>query len=82
VKRLPPAELRVEGDTYVLRFGEGKELLFAVWRRGGTESTEVPCPKGLCRIIERDGESRTVEVKESRLEVEVSEKPRYIVPEP
>lgn len=82
VKGLPPAELRVEGDTYVLRFGEGKELLFAVWRRGGTESTEVPCPKGLCRIIERDGESRTVEVKESRLEVEVSEKPRYIVPEP
>jgi hypothetical protein len=77
---LPPAELRIAGDTYVLRFGEGKAPLFAVWRLGGAESMEIPCSKGLCRIIERDGESRTVEVKESVLEIEVSEKPRYIVP--
>jgi hypothetical protein len=82
VGELPPAELRVEGDTYVLRFGEGKAPLFAVWRRGGAESMEIPCSKGVCRIIERDGGSRTVEVKESGLEIEVSEKPRYIVPEP
>ena len=41
---------------------------------------EIPLSKGLCRIIERDGGSRTVEVKESGLEIEVSEKPQYIVP--
>lgn len=79
---LPPAELGIDGATYVLRFGEGKAPLFAVWRLGGAESTEIPCPKGPCRIIERDGESRTVEVKEPVLEIEVSEKPRYIAPGP
>jgi hypothetical protein len=77
---LPPAELQIDGDTYVLRFEKGKEPLLAVWRRGGAELTEIPCSKGLCRIVERDGESRTAEVKEPALEIEVSEKPRYIVP--
>jgi len=77
---LPPAELRINGGTYILRFGQGKVALFAVWRLGGSESVEIPYPKGLCRIIERDGESRTVEVKESALEIEASEKPRYIAP--
>jgi hypothetical protein len=55
-------------------------MSFAVWRSGGAQSTELPCSKGRCRIVERDGESRTVEVKECGLEVEASEKPRYILP--
>jgi Cellulase (glycosyl hydrolase family 5) len=76
---LAPAELRVEGGTYIARFGEGERPLLAVWRLGGAESTQIPYPDGPCRIIERDGESRAVEVKESTLEIEVSEKPRYIV---
>jgi hypothetical protein len=63
-----------------LRLEEGKNRLIAVWRLGGTESVEVPCSNGLYRIIERDGESRTVEAKESFLEISVSEKPRYILP--
>jgi hypothetical protein len=79
---LPPAELVIDGGTYVLRFGEEKSPLFAVWRLGGAGSTEIPCPKGPCRIIERDGESRTVELEEVALEIEVSEKPRYIAPGP
>jgi len=79
---LAPAELRIEGDTYILRFGEGEAPLCAVWRRGGTEPVVIPCPKGPCRIIERDGESRAIEVKGSGLEIEVSDKPRYIVPKP
>lgn len=81
IGNLSPAEFRITGNTYVVRFGEERAPLFAVWRLGGAESMEIPCPKGVCRIIERDGESRTVEVKESVLEVEVSEKPRYIVGE-
>lgn len=81
VRDLPPSELRIVGNTYILRFEEGKDRLFAVWRLGGAESTEIPCSNGLCRIIERDGQSRTVEAKESFLEISVSEKPRYIVPE-
>ena len=75
-----PEELRIDGGTYVVRFGEGKASFFAVWRLGGAESTEIPYPKGMCRIVERDGESRTVEVKETGLEIEASERPRYIVP--
>jgi hypothetical protein len=75
-----PAGLRIEGGTYVARFGEDTSSLFAVWRLGGTESTEISCPNGPCRIIERDGESRVVEVKESVIEVAASEKPRYINP--
>ena len=77
---LTPAELRIDGDTYVLQFGEEKAPLFAVWRSEGAQSAEIPWTKGLCRIIERDGESRTVEVGESGLEIEASEKPRYIRP--
>ena len=77
---LTPAELRVEGDTYILPFGEGQTSLFAVWRLGGAQSTEIPCARGQWRIIERDGESRDVDVSGSALTIEVSEKPRYIVP--
>ena len=80
VRDLPPVEFRIVGNTYILRFEEGKNRLIAVWRLGGTESVEVPCSNGLYRIIERDGESRTVEAKESFLEISVSEKPRYILP--
>ena len=76
---LAPGELRIEGTTYAVGFGKGEGQLLAVWRLGGTESAEIPCSRGLHKIIERDGESRTVEVKESALEIEVSEKPRYIV---
>ena len=80
VRDLPPAELQIVGNTYLLRFGEGEDRLIAVWRLGGTESTEIPCANGRYRVIERDGESRTVEAKESCLEIAVSEKPKYIVP--
>jgi hypothetical protein len=79
VGNLPPADLRIDGDTYVLRFGEKNSPLFAVWRSEGAQSAEIPCPKGLCQVIERDGESRIVEVGESGLEIEASEKPRYIL---
>ena len=79
VRDLPPAEFHTSGDTYLLTFAEGKNRLTAVWRSGGTDSIKVPCSKGLFRIIERDGESRTVEAKESFLEISASEKPRYIV---
>lgn len=79
VRDLPPAEFQIVGNTYLLRFEEGEDRLIAVWRLGGAESIEVPCANGLFRIIERDGESRTVEAKESCLEISVSEKPRYIV---
>jgi hypothetical protein len=77
---LLPAGLTVDGGAYVLRFGEGKEPLLAVWRQGGGGPLEIPCPRGLCRIIERDGASRTVDVSGSSIEIEVSEKPLYIVP--
>jgi len=80
VKDLPPAEFHTSGDTYLLTFAEGKNRLTAVWRSGGTDSVKVPCSNGAYRIIERDGESRTVEAKESFLEISASEKPRYIVP--
>jgi hypothetical protein len=80
VGNLPPAEFRIIGNTYILRFEEGKDRLIAVWRLGGAESMAIPCSSGLYRIIERDGESRTVEAKESVLEISVSEKPRYILP--
>jgi hypothetical protein len=79
VRNLPPAEFQIIGNTYILRFEEGKNRLIAVWRLGGAESIEIPCPSGPCRIIERDGESQTVEAKESFLEISVSEKPRYIL---
>jgi len=80
VRDLPPVEFLIIGNTYILRFEEGKNRLIAVWRLGGTESVEIPCSNGLYWIIERDGESRTVEAKESFLEISVSEKPRYILP--
>ena len=76
---LSPAEFRSTGDTYLLTFEGGKNRLTAVWRTGGAESIKVPCSNGLYRIIERDGESRTVEAKNSFLEISASEKPRYIV---
>lgn len=77
---LSPAEFRSTGDTYLLTFEGGKNRLTAVWRSGGTDSIKVPCSNGLYRIIERDGESRTVEAREPFLEMAASEKPRYIVP--
>jgi len=80
VKDLAPAEFHTVGDTYVMRFDGRKDRLTAVWRRGGTDSIEIPCSRGLYRMIERDGESRTVEAKEPFLEISASEKPRYIVP--
>ena len=79
---LAPGELRIEGGTYVARFGEGEGALLAVWRSAGSETVEIPCPTGPCRIIERDGQSRTVEAKEPGLQIDVSEKPRYILPAP
>jgi hypothetical protein len=79
VGNLPPEEFETLGDTYLLTFGEGQDRLIAVWRLGGAESVEIPCRPGPHRIIERDGESRTVEVKESVLEMTASEKPRYLV---
>jgi hypothetical protein len=79
VGELSPAEFRTSGNTYLLSFEEGKNRLTAVWRTGGTESFKVPCSNGLYRIIERDGESRTVEAREPFLEISASEEPRYIV---
>jgi len=76
---LSPAELRTSGDTYLLTFEGGKNRLTAVWRSGGTDSIKVPCSSGVYRVIERDGESRTVEAKGSFIEISASEKPRYIV---
>ena len=73
-----PAELRIEGGTYVLPFGEGDGQFLAVWREGGAQSTEIPCPKGPYRIIERDGDSRAVEVTGPALGIDASEKPRDI----
>jgi hypothetical protein len=75
------ADFRIVGNTYLLRFDDGKEPLFAVWRLGGAESTEIPCSNGVYRIVERDGESRTGEAKGPFLEVKISEKPRYVVRE-
>jgi hypothetical protein len=80
VRDLPPAELRIVGNTYFLRFEEGKEWLMAVWRLGGEETTEIACANGLYRVIERDGESGTVEAREFFLEISVSEQPKYIMP--
>ena len=77
---LAPAELKVIGNTYVLRFGEGPGALTAVWRLGGSESVQIPCPGGQYRVFERDGESRSVETTEVSLEVTASEAPRYIAP--
>jgi arylamine N-acetyltransferase len=79
VRDLSPAEFRLAGNTYLVRFGEGGDGLTAVWRLGGAESVDIPCPSGLYRLIDRDGESRVVEAKGALLEVSVSEKPRYIV---
>lgn len=79
VRDLPLAELQIAGNTYVLRFGGEKDRLTAVWRLSGTETTEIACAKGVYQVIERDGESRTVEVKGSSLEISASEKPRYIL---
>ncbi|MGA2533156.1 MAG: glycosyl hydrolase [Candidatus Aminicenantales bacterium] len=78
VRDLPVAEFQIAGNTYFLRLGEGSNRLTAVWRLGGTESVEIPCANGRYRVIDRDGESRTVEAKESRLEISASERPRYI----
>jgi len=78
---LSPTGFRTSGDTYLLTFAEGENRLTAVWRRGGTDSIKIPCSNGLYRIIERDGESRTVEAMDSFLEISASEKPRYIVPQ-
>jgi hypothetical protein len=80
VRDLPLAEFRIVGNKYFLRFEEGKEWRMAVWRLGGAETTEIACANGLYRVIERDGESRTAEARESFLEISVSEKPRYILP--
>ena len=74
------AEFQIAGNTYLLRFGAGEDRLTAVWRLSGTESTEIPCANGRYRVIERDGESRTIEAKDSRLEISASERPRYIAP--
>lgn len=80
VRDLPVAEFQIAGNTYLLRFGAGEDRLTAVWRLSGTESTEIPCANGRYRVIERDGESRTIEAKDSRLEISASERPRYIAP--
>jgi len=79
VRDLRPSKFQVAGNTYLLRFGEGKEGPTAIWRLGGTESVKIPCSGGRCRLIDRDGESRIVEAKGPFLEVSASEKPRYIV---
>jgi hypothetical protein len=79
VRDLPVAEFQVAGNTYLLTVGEGPDRLTAVWRLGGTESMEIPCPNGRYRVIDRDGESHTVEAKDSRLEISASERPKYIV---
>jgi hypothetical protein len=80
LKDLAPVEFGIIGNTYRLRFEEGKNRVIAVWRLGGAETVKIPCSNGFFRIVERDGESRTVEVKGSILEISVSEKPRYILP--
>ncbi len=79
VGNLPVAEFRIIGDTYSLRLGEDGAPLFAVWRLGGSGTTEIPCSNGLYRIIERNGESHTVKAKKPVMEIAVSEKPRYIM---
>jgi hypothetical protein len=80
VGNLPPADFRITGNTYVLRFERGKDWLTAVWRLGGTESVAIPCSSGRYRIIERDGLARTVEAGGSVLELPASEEPRYVQP--
>ena len=79
---LPRPELQIEGATYVLRFGGGRAPLIAVWRSGGAESVLIPYPKGPCRIVERDGETRAAGVGGSAVTITASERPRYIVPVP
>ncbi len=79
VGNLRPADFRLTGNTYLLSFGEGEDRLTVIWRLGGAESIDIPCPSGLYRLIDGDGESRIVEAKGSSLEVPVSEEPRYIV---
>jgi len=79
VRNLRPEELRLVGNMYLVKFGAGEDGLTAVWRLGGAESVDIPCPGGHYRLIDRDGESRVVEAKGGSLEVMVSEKPRYIV---
>lgn len=79
VGNLRLADFRLEGNTYLLSFGEGADRLSVIWRLGGAETIGVPCPSGHYRLIDRDGESRIVEAKGSSLEVQASESPRYLV---
>ena len=78
IKDLRLTDLRVAGDTYVLRFGGGESRLTAVWRSGGADTIKIPCPQGSYRLVERDGGSRSVEAKEPFIEVSASESPRYL----
>jgi hypothetical protein len=78
VRDLRPVELQIIGNAYLLNFGHGEDRLTAVWTVGGAGSVDVPCSNGTYRLIDRDGESRNVESKESFLEIPVSEKPRYL----
>ena len=80
VKDLGVTEFRRTGDTFVLRFDGRDGRLTAVWRSGGSDTIKIPCPRGLYRLVERDGGSRIVEAKEPVLEVSASESPRYLVP--
>ncbi len=80
VKDLGVTEFRRAGDACVLRFDDGESRLTAVWRSGGTDTIKIACPRGLYRLVERDGGSRMVEAKEPFLEISASESPRYLVP--
>lgn len=80
IKDLRVTEFGMTGDTYVLGFDGGEGRLTAVWRSGGTDTIKVPCPRGMYRLVERDGGSRIVEAKDPFLEISASESPRYLVP--
>jgi hypothetical protein len=80
IKSLGVTEFQRTGDTFVLRFDGGDGRLTAVWRSGGSDTIKIPCPRGLYRLVERDGGSRIVEAKGPFLEVSASERPRYLVP--
>lgn len=80
VRDLPLIESGRKGATFTYRFGEGKEWLIAAWKMDEPELTEIPVSGKRLRIIERDGEAKTLHARDPLLKLMVSEKVRYIVP--
>jgi len=80
VKDLNLTQQRKNGETYTFTFQKENEWVIVMWKLGQAESTTMPVLADRCRIIERDGESTTVDTPNRSLLLTVSEKPRYIVP--